>query len=101
MLSSSTHANCPCASCNRSAPYGFFLTTGPRPGTEEFFCSGCAQREFTHKELDDAIEDHRQHCFNLAESPKDNEDLLGEIKDDHHRDMVIAGWLDHAEEMSP
>ena len=96
MLSFSTHANCDCVSCGRSAPYGFFLTTNPRPGTEQFFCSGCAQREFTHKELDDAIEDHRQHCFDLAEGSQNDEELLGEIKDDHHRDMVISGWLEYA-----
>lgn len=96
MLSFSTHSTCSCSSCNRSAPYGFFLTTDPRPGTERFFCSGCAQREFTHKELDEAIDTHRQLCFDLAESPQEPDDLLGEIKDDHHRDMVIAGWLDYA-----
>ncbi len=96
MLSFSTHSTCSCSSCGRVAPYGFFLTTDPRPGTEQFFCSGCAQREFNQNELDDAIEDHRQLCFDLAESPQDDEDLLGEIKDDHHRDMVISGWLDYA-----
>lgn len=89
MLSFSTHADCPCSSCNRSAPYGFFHTTSPQPGTEQFFCSGCAQREFTPGELDGAIESHRQLCFDLAE-----------IKDDHHRDMVLAGWLDYTTEMS-
>ena len=96
MLSFSTHADCSCFSCRQTAPYGFFLTTDPRPGTEQFFCSGCAQREFTHKELDDAIETHRQLCFDLAEGNQDDADLLSEIKDDHHRDMVIAGWLDYA-----
>ena len=90
MLSFSTHTDCACSSCRQTAPYGFFLTTDPRPGTEQFFCSGCAQRTFNHKEMDDAIEAHRQLCFDLAE-----------IKDDHHRDMVIAGWLDYTTEMSP
>lgn len=96
MLSFSTHTDCACSSCARSAPYGFFLTTSPLPGTEQFFCSGCAQREFNQRELDEAIEAHRQLCFDLAERPRDDEDLLGEVKDDHHRDMVIAGWLDYA-----
>jgi hypothetical protein len=96
MLSFTTHADCPCSSCNRTAPYGFFLTSDPRPGTEQFFCSGCAQREFTHRELDGAIEAHRQQCFDLAEESQGDGEILGEIKDDHHRDMVIAGWLDYA-----
>lgn len=100
MLSFSTHANCSCSACDRTALYGFFLTTSPQPGTEQFFCSGCAQHAFAHNELDDAIEDHRQHCFDLAGDGANGADLLGEIKDDHHRDMVIAGWLEHAEEMS-
>ena len=100
MLSFSTHTNCSCSTCGRTAPYGFFLTTSPQPGTEQFFYSGCAQQEFVNKELDDAIEAHRQHCFDLADGSQNDADLLGEIKDDHHRDMVVAGWLDYNEEMS-
>jgi len=100
MISFSTHANCSCSTCGRTAAYGFFLTTSPEPGTEQFFCTACAQREFYLFELDTAVEAHRQHCFDLEEGAGAGADLLVEIKDDHHRDMVIAGWLDHAEEMS-
>ena len=96
MLSFSAHADCTCDSCGNSARHGFFITTSPIPGTETFYCTGCAQRHVDRAQLDDAIETHRQLCFERAERAREEAAILQEIKDDHHRDMVIAGWLDYA-----
>lgn len=97
MLSFTTHAPCPCSSCSRGASYGFFH--GTLDAGERFFCSGCAQREFAQDNLEGAIDAHRQMCFDLTTRIPEDDDLLGEVKDDHHRDMVIAGWMERAEEM--
>ena len=96
MLSFSTHANCSCSSCGRSAPYGFF-SRAPLEDImlEDFYCTGCAHRHIAKPEMDAALEEHRELCFQQRE-----QEVLSEIKDDHHRDMVIAGWLDYTEEMS-
>ena len=86
-----------CTDCGNTASYGFF-SRAPFEDImlEDFYCTGCAQRHVDRPQLDDAIEAHRQICFERAERAREEAAILQEIKDDHHRDMVIAGWLDYA-----
>jgi MinD superfamily P-loop ATPase len=81
-----------CSDCGNTANYGF-ISRAPFDDVmlEEFYCTGCAHRHISKREMDNAMEEHRDLCFTQRE-----QDLLGEIKDDHHRDMVMAGWLDYA-----
>ena len=85
-----------CNDCSNTASYGFF-SRAPFDDVmlEDFYCTGCAHRHISKREMDAALEEHKQLCFERREA-----DLLAEIKDDHHRDMVMAGWLDYTTEMS-
>ena len=85
-----------CTDCGNTASYGFF-SRAPFDDImlEDFYCTGCAHRHIGKAEMDAALEEHRDLCFQQRER-----EVLSEIKDDHHRDMVIAGWLDYTEEMS-
>ena len=85
-----------CTDCSNTASYGFF-SRAPVDDImlEDFYCTGCAHRHIGKAEMDAALEEHRDLCFRQRE-----QEVLSEIKDDHHRDMVIAGWLDYTEEMS-
>ena len=96
IISFTTSLTAPCADCGYSATYGF-LARAPFDDImlEDFYCTGCAHRHIDKRAMDVALEEHKQLCF------KDRErQVLAEIKDDHHRDMVVAGWLDYTEEMS-
>jgi len=96
IITFTTSISSQCADCGHTASYGFF-SRAPYEDVmlEDFFCTGCAHRHIDKREMDAALEEHKQLCF------KDRErQVLAEIKDDHHRDMVIAGWLDYTEEMS-
>ena len=92
-FSSSLRARC--TDCSSTASYGFF-SRAPVDDImlEDFYCTGCAHRHIGKAEMDAALEEHRDLCFRQRE-----QEVLAEIKDDHHRDMVIAGWLDYTEEM--
>ena len=96
IISFTTSLTAPCTDCGYSATYGF-LAHAPFDDImlEDFYCTGCAHRHIDRREMDAALEAHRELCFSQQE-----QGLLEEIKDDHHRDMVMAGWLDYKEEMS-
>lgn len=80
-----------CDDCGNTTTYGFF-SRAPFDDVmlEDFYCTGCAHRHISKSEMDTALDEHRALCFERRE-----QELLSEIKDDHHRDMVIAGWLDY------
>ena len=85
-----------CIDCGNKATYGFFVRAPYEDlMLEDFYCTGCAHRHISKREMDTALEEHKAVCFQQRE-----QQVLSEIKDDHHRDMVISGWLDYAEEMS-
>lgn len=65
-ISFSSHTNCTCEACGNRATHGFFHTAA---GTEDesFVCTGCAQRSFDRSLLQDAIDIHRDVCFERAE----------------------------------
>jgi hypothetical protein len=96
IINFSSSLRSPCTDCGNYATYGFF-SRAPFDDImlEDFYCTGCAHRHIGKAAMDAALEEHRELCFRQRE-----QEVLSEIKDDHHRDMVIAGWLDYTEEMS-
>ena len=94
IITFSSSVSAQCADCANTASYGFF-SRAPFDDVmlEDFYCTGCAHRHISKGEMDTALEEHRNLCFDRRE-----QELLAEVKDDHHRDMVIAGWLDYTEE---
>lgn len=86
-----------CTDCGNFASYGFF-SRAPYEDImlEEFYCTGCSPRHISRSEMNIALDEHRALCFERRE-----QELLAEIKDDHHRDMVIAGWLDYEVDAAP
>ena len=83
-----------CTDCGNTASYGFFSRAPVEDIVlEDFYCTGCAHRHISKPAMDAALEEHRDLCFQQRER-----EVLAEIKDDHHRDMVMAGWLDFEEE---
>lgn len=80
-----------CNDCGHTSSYGFF-SRAPYEDVmlEDFYCTGCAHRHISKREMDSALEEHKLLCFKQRD-----QHLLLEIKDDHHRDMVMAGWLDY------
>ena len=96
IISFTTSISAPCTDCGNTATYGFF-SRAPYEDVmlEDFYCTGCAHRHIDKRAMDVALEEHKLVCFQRRER-----ELLSEIKDDHHRDMVLAGWLDYTTEMS-
>jgi len=88
-LSFSAQVECNCEGCGHSASHGFFICADTDPDTETFLCTGCAQRDLPCRELEDAIEDHRQVCFDRIEAAEAEMECC---------DEVITGWLDYCEE---
>jgi hypothetical protein len=88
-VSFSANSACTCDTCSNPATYGFFISQGDDPDSEIFLCTGCAQRGMDRQDLEDAIEDHRQVCFDRAEAAQREVDLC---------DDVMADWLCYIEE---
>jgi len=91
IISFTSSINAACTDCGNNTTYGFF-SRAPYEDImlEDFYCTGCAHRHISKREMDTALEDHKVLCFNQRE-----QQILLEIKDDHHRDMVMAGWLEY------
>jgi hypothetical protein len=88
-LSFSVQVECNCDGCGHSAAHGFFLSQESDPDSELFLCTGCAQRDLSRRDLEDAIEEHRQVCFDRAEAAQAEVDRCDEI---------ITDWLGYCEE---
>lgn len=50
-----------CNRCSNPATHGFSFVNVE--GIETFTCTGCAQRAYPRRLLEDAIEEHREACF--------------------------------------
>ncbi len=66
-LSFSSSTKCTCDECSNVASHGFFVSYSDDPDSEIFLCSGCAQKSINVRDLDAAIDEHRQLCFERAE----------------------------------
>jgi hypothetical protein len=68
-LSFSASVECNCDGCGLRATHGFFLSSSDEDTDSEIFlCTGCAQRDVPLHTLEDAIEDHRQVCFDRVDA---------------------------------
>jgi len=65
-ISFSAHTSCTCETCGNRATHGFFHGNSDTE-VESFVCTGCAQRTFDKALLQDAIDIHRDVCFERAE----------------------------------
>ena len=83
-ISFSAKTDCTCSSCDNRATYGFFASQGDDPDSEIFLCTGCAQRDLSRREVEDAIETHRAVCFERAEQER-------------VVDEVTLAWLEYEE----
>jgi hypothetical protein len=88
-ISFSALTECNCDGCGLRASHGFFLSQSDDPDTEVFLCTGCAQRDLPRGPLEEAIEDHRQTCFDRVEAAQAEADRCEEIMSD---------WLCYVEE---
>jgi len=66
-LSFTAQTACTCDECSNKAQHGFFVSYADDPDSEIFLCSGCAQKSIDTRSLDEAIDEHRQVCFDRAE----------------------------------
>lgn len=83
-ISFSAKTDCTCSSCDNRATYGFFISHNDDPDSEIFLCTGCAQRDLSRRETEDAIETHRTACFERAEQERIT-------------DEVTLAWLEYEE----
>jgi len=83
-ISFSAKTDCTCTGCSNRATYGFFVSHGDDPDSEIFLCTGCAQRDLSRREIEDAIETHRSVCFERAEQER-------------VMDEVTLAWLEYEE----
>lgn len=90
-LSFSASVECNCDGCGHRAAHGFFITQDNDPDAEIFLCTGCAQRDLPRRDLEEAIEEHRQVCFDRADAAQAEADRCDEIMGD---------WLCYVEEES-
>lgn len=66
-LSFSANTTCTCDECSSTVHHGFFVSYADDPDSEIFLCSGCAQKGLNPRALNEAIDEHRQVCFEKAE----------------------------------
>jgi hypothetical protein len=83
-ISFSAKTDFTCSCCDNRATYGFFASQGDDPDSEIFLCTGCAQRDLTRREVEDAIETHRSICFERAEQER-------------VMDQVTLAWIEYEE----
>lgn len=71
-ISFSASVECDCDSCGHSTTHGFFLGSAVDDirtlAPVRFLCTACAGRDVPIHELEDAIEDHRQVCFDRVDA---------------------------------
>jgi hypothetical protein len=91
-FSASVNRNCP--GCGHYATHGFFLSTRDEEGPEEegFLCTACAQRDVPLHTLEDAIEDHRQVCFDQVDTAQAGVERC---------DEAINEWIRWVDEEAP
>ena len=67
-FSASIHRTC--TNCGHPVTHGFILSPRDAAGPEDegFLCTACAQRDVPLHALEDAIEDHRQACFDQVDA---------------------------------
>lgn len=91
-ISFSASVECSCDGCRHNATHGFFLSSSDEdPDSEIFLCTGCAQHDIPRHTLEDAIEEHRQVCFDRVEAAQ------AEVE---RCDEVIDEWLCYVENES-
>lgn len=83
-ISFSAKTDCTCSGCSHRSTYGFFISRDDDPDSEVFLCTGCAQKDLSRREIDDAIEVHRSVCFERAEQ-------------DRLMDEITLAWLEYDE----
>lgn len=84
-VSFSAQTACNCDGCGLRANHGFFTQHDDDADSEIFLCTGCAQKDLPAWQLHDAIDAHRQLCFERAEQERKSEE-------------IILAWLDYEEE---